>query len=78
MKYCTTIANRIPLKTNPLPREVFTSVNQSTAPTRTTIAEETPAIKIKKSQISEKYCAINSAKSESGLITLNSIDSTHY
>lgn len=78
MKYCTIIANKIPLKTKPLPREEFTSVNQSTAPTKTTIAEDTPAIKIRNSQISAKYCAINSAKSESGLITLNSIDSTHY
>ena len=78
MKYCTIIANNIPLRTKPLPRDEFTSVNQSTAPTKTTIAEETLAINIRNSQISAKYCAINAAKSESGLITFNTIDSTQY
>lgn len=72
-KYCTVIAKRIPLKTNPFPLFWLTSVNHNIAPARTTTNDDILPIKIKKSQISAKYPAIRLAKSASGLRIWNCI-----
>lgn len=61
------IASKIPLNTNPFPLFVFTSVSHRIAPTRTTTNAEICPMKIKNSQISEKYMAIRLAKSDNGL-----------